>query len=123
MKERKRRIDKYRAKRCRRVWGKKINYGCRKRVADQRQRVKGRFISRTEAFSVKAEDGKEDKGNAQLEEKPKNPESSESPLVPSTGSSIVLGAADSAKNTKNKKVVKPIFKVIKASPCSSNVPQ
>jgi len=57
--ERLKRIEKYRAKRTTRVWVKKISYNCRKRVADQRPRVKGRFIPKSElAEAKKAESAK-----------------------------------------------------------------
>ena len=46
--ERKMIIEKFRAKKQRRVWRKTIKYDCRKRLADTRPRVKGRFISRDE---------------------------------------------------------------------------
>jgi hypothetical protein len=39
-------IEKFRAKKKRRVWRKQIKYDCRKRLADTRPRVKGRFVSR-----------------------------------------------------------------------------
>lgn len=39
-------IAKFRAKKMRRVWRKQIKYDCRKRLADTRPRVKGRFVSR-----------------------------------------------------------------------------
>mmetsp|Transcript_5141 Transcript_5141/g.10373 ORF Transcript_5141/g.10373 Transcript_5141/m.10373 type:complete len:282 (+) Transcript_5141:1014-1859(+) len=41
-------IAKFRSKRSRRVWNKKIRYNCRKNLADRRLRVKGRFVKRTE---------------------------------------------------------------------------
>ena len=41
-------IEKFRAKKKRRVWRKQIKYDCRKRLADTRPRVKGRFVSRKE---------------------------------------------------------------------------
>jgi hypothetical protein len=41
-------IAKFRAKKMRRVWRKQIKYDCRKRLADTRPRVKGRFVSRKE---------------------------------------------------------------------------
>lgn len=44
--ERIRLIEKFRAKKRRRIWRKQIKYDCRKRLADTRPRVKGRFVSR-----------------------------------------------------------------------------
>lgn len=41
-------IAKFNRKRSRRVWNKKIRYGCRKSLADRRLRVKGRFVKRSE---------------------------------------------------------------------------
>ena len=49
--ERKRKIDRFLEKRKRRTWAKKISYDCRKRVADNRLRVKGRFVTRLQAMS------------------------------------------------------------------------
>mmetsp|Transcript_21591 Transcript_21591/g.31409 ORF Transcript_21591/g.31409 Transcript_21591/m.31409 type:complete len:239 (+) Transcript_21591:102-818(+) len=46
--ERRALIEKFRAKKKRRVWRKQIKYDCRKRLADTRPRVKGRFVSRKE---------------------------------------------------------------------------
>uniref|UniRef100_A0A0E0MBF1 CCT domain-containing protein n=1 Tax=Oryza punctata TaxID=4537 RepID=A0A0E0MBF1_ORYPU len=43
--ERRERIEKYRSKRSHRNFGKRITYACRKRLADERARVKGRFVS------------------------------------------------------------------------------
>jgi hypothetical protein len=40
-------IQKFNAKRARRVWNKKIRYNCRKNLADRRMRVKGRFVKRS----------------------------------------------------------------------------
>jgi len=41
-------IAKFNRKRERRVWNKKIRYGCRKNLADRRLRIKGRFVKRSE---------------------------------------------------------------------------
>lgn len=44
--ERREKVLRFLEKRKRRVYTKKISYLCRKRVADQRERFKGRFISK-----------------------------------------------------------------------------
>ncbi|GMH98610.1 hypothetical protein TrVE_jg11938 [Triparma verrucosa] len=41
-------LRRFKEKRCRRVWTKKIRYGCRKSLADRRVRVKGRFVKAVE---------------------------------------------------------------------------
>ena len=52
LKERKEKIRKYLEKRKRRIWRKKICYDCRKKVADKRLRVKGRFVTRDQACNL-----------------------------------------------------------------------
>lgn len=43
---RKARIARFHAKRAKRVWRKRIKYDCRKKLADSRPRIKGRFVRR-----------------------------------------------------------------------------
>jgi hypothetical protein len=45
-------LNRYRRKKLSRNWTKKINYICRKEVADSRLRIKGRFITPTKAHSI-----------------------------------------------------------------------
>ena len=45
-------VERYMAKRGRRVWAKKIRYNCRKNLADRRIRVKGRFVKAEVAASI-----------------------------------------------------------------------
>ncbi|CAG9310331.1 unnamed protein product [Blepharisma stoltei] len=47
--ERQEKIKKYIEKRRKRSWNKKIAYDCRKKVADNRLRVKGRFVAKDKA--------------------------------------------------------------------------
>lgn len=54
--ERRRKIERYLEKRKRRTWTKKISYDCRKRVADNRLRVKGRFVTKLQAMSSLGEE-------------------------------------------------------------------
>jgi len=46
--ERQQRIHRFREKKNKRIWRKQIKYDCRKKLADTRPRVKGRFVSRAE---------------------------------------------------------------------------
>ena len=85
--ERQEKIERYKAKRKLRVWDKRINYNCRKRVADKRLRVKGRFVSKAEAYML-ANDIK-DTTNIGITEKRKL-----------------------CENEKGKKTVKKVFNVI-----------
>ncbi len=46
LEERRIKIEKFRERKRQRIWRKQIKYDCRKRLADTRPRVKGRFVSR-----------------------------------------------------------------------------
>lgn len=50
--QRKEKITKYLEKRKKRTWKKRIYYDCRKRVADNRLRIKGRFVTRDQAITI-----------------------------------------------------------------------
>ena len=52
LEERRIKIEKYLEKRKRRSWNKRVNYDCRKKVADNRLRIKGRFVTKDQAFSM-----------------------------------------------------------------------
>lgn len=48
-------VAKFHAKRGRRIWRKKIKYDCRKKLADKRPRLKGRFVTQEELDGLDAE--------------------------------------------------------------------
>lgn len=54
--ERRAKIEKYLLKRSRRTYGKKVFYACRKRVADTRVRVKGRFVTKKMAETLRTQE-------------------------------------------------------------------
>lgn len=54
--ERREKIQRYLEKRKKRSWNKKIAYDCRKRVADNRMRIKGRFVTKDKAIEIQAVD-------------------------------------------------------------------
>ena len=55
MEERRIKVEKFLEKRKHRSFKKKISYMCRKKVADKRVRVKGRFVSRLQAEEILGE--------------------------------------------------------------------
>ena len=59
-------IEKFRSKKRRRVYRKQVKYDCRKKLADTRPRIKGRFVSKTEGGD---KDDKGDKINTQSDDK------------------------------------------------------
>lgn len=62
--ERKMKIERYLMKRKSRNFGKKVSYACRKRVADSRIRIKGRFVTKAQAEALKGLEN--DKNNVSL---------------------------------------------------------
>ena len=46
-------IQRYLEKKKRRIWDRKIFYGCRKVVADNRERINGRFVKKSPFTPVK----------------------------------------------------------------------
>jgi hypothetical protein len=54
--ERYERVARFIEKRKNRNYSKKVSYDCRKRVADNRIRVKGRFITKSQAETIQCKD-------------------------------------------------------------------
>lgn len=65
--ERQEKIAKYRAKKSQRVFRKQVKYDCRKKLADTRPRVKGRFVTKEETTILKEE---ADVGSGPVSEEP-----------------------------------------------------
>jgi hypothetical protein len=55
LEERRVKVQKFLEKRKRRNFKKKISYMCRKKVADKRVRIKGRFVSKVQAEAIREE--------------------------------------------------------------------
>ena len=64
--ERLKRIERFREKKLKRIWRKQIKYDCRKRLADTRPRVKGRFVSRGDEDNLMAGSAPPDGSNAKV---------------------------------------------------------
>ena len=62
--ERREKVRKYLEKRKNRVFKKRISYACRKRVADSRIRVKGRFVTKEQASVLISTDPSKNRENA-----------------------------------------------------------
>ena len=55
--ERRIKVNKFLEKRKRRIFTKRISYACRKRVADSRIRIKGRFVTKEQASALVSQSG------------------------------------------------------------------
>ncbi|OQR86261.1 hypothetical protein ACHHYP_10793 [Achlya hypogyna] len=96
---RKLRLEKFHEKRKKRIWKKSIKYDCRKKLADDRPRIKGRFVRVLENLAlVKSEEPAAAEATEPLVESPKEPVVVESPGVPvgtpsPTAVSSLIGAS------------------------------
>ena len=75
--ERQAKIERFRQKRSRRTWKKRITYGCRKDLADKRGRCKGRFVKKAYELQLKNVNGETtneaiEKKNIPLENTPQS---------------------------------------------------
>ena len=52
--QRRKKLDKFAAKRGNRVWHKRVKYDVRKNFADSRMRIKGRFVRKEDEEMLKA---------------------------------------------------------------------
>ena len=56
LEQRQEKLQKYFAKKKRRTFAKKIAYDCRKKVADKRLRIRGRFVTKEQAIAILGRD-------------------------------------------------------------------
>ena len=82
------RIERFREKKLKRIWRKQIKYDCRKRLADTRPRVKGRFVSRIgENGEELPPEPKPDSESLESKKKKKKLLKSSSPALPTSATS------------------------------------
>ena len=58
-------IRRYRAKKLRRQWSRKISYNCRKLVADSRERKNGRFVRKEQGQGSSSKKSSRETGDAE----------------------------------------------------------
>lgn len=83
---RKLRLEKFHEKRKKRIWKKSIKYDCRKKLADDRPRIKGRFVRVLENLNLVK--------NSEESTTPSAP--AEKPAVETKSTSVDVAAADAA---------------------------
>lgn len=106
-------VTKFHSKRGRRIWRKKIKYDCRKKLADKRPRLKGRFVTQEELDGLDAETlakvtGLVPPSDAESStEDAEDSDSSQGDTVPTSSASRSRGASGTVAKTVTKNGVSP----------------
>jgi hypothetical protein len=99
------------------VWKKRISYSCRKKVADKRLRIKGRFISKAEAVNLRESEKskivvkEEVKGDLNINGNENNKKKEETPVNnPSAPNQEAIGQINKKADSK------PVFSILPNTP-------